>query len=191
MNHLILVRHSISKPQSDQSPHDWRLTAEGEARCLQLAGQLQGYQPTHFYSSDEPKAITTANLLMQGLGQESKALQTHANFRETARNHAPFFDDPADFKNAIREAMSNPEALIYGEETFTDALKRFSQAVTRVMEAHPDQTTVIVSHGTILSLYIAQQTNQDSFTVWSSLDMPAYAIFSLPDMQLVKFAPSL
>jgi broad specificity phosphatase PhoE len=191
MAYLILVRHSISKPNSQQSAHQWQLTPDGRERCLKLAEQLRLYQPTHFYSSDEPKAIDTAVLLMQALQINPEQLKTDVQFRETARENVPFFDRIEDFQSAIQKAMHHPDELHYGEETFNQALKRFSAGVKGVTDAHPDTTSVICSHGTILSLWIAKQIGQDAFSLWQSLDMPAYAVFRLPEMTLVDRVMSI
>lgn len=185
--HLIFVRHSISKPNTDRSAHQWELTDEGRERCLKLAGQLWlHYSPSRFYSSDEPKAIETANILRGSLDIHADPLQIDTNFGETARKNAPFFADKADFTQAIHQAMLNPDELIYGEETFSQALRRFSGAVENIAQTTSTKTTIIVTHGTILSLFIASKSQMDAFTVWQSLDMPAYAIFKLPEMRLAE-----
>lgn len=185
MTHLILIRHSISNPQADQSAHQWQLTAEGQARCIHLADAIRHYQPTRFYSSDEPKALDTAKGVMQALNIPPDGLQADVKFRETARATAPFFDRHEDFQQAIHQAMLNPDDLCFGEETFSDALKRFSRGIDELIQAHPTENVAIVSHGTILSLYIAHQTGRAVFPLWRSLDMPAYAVFSLPAGELI------
>jgi broad specificity phosphatase PhoE len=191
MSYLILIRHSISKPQADQSAHQWQLTEEGQARCKKLAEQIRAYQPTRFYSSDEPKAIDTTRILMKTLNIAPEKLQTEVCFRETSRENVPFVARLEDFQNAIREAMQKPDEIIYGEESFNQALTRFSQRIQLIINAHPTETTTITSHGTILSLYIASQTGQDVFSLWQSLDMPAYAVFELPEMRLAQLVTTL
>ena len=49
--------------------------------------------------------------------------ETAPNLGETKRQTVPYFDAiKSDFKNAIRTAMAQPDELLFGEETFTDAL---------------------------------------------------------------------
>ncbi len=87
--------------------------------------------------------------------------------------------------------MHQPEQLLYGEETFESAQSRFSDAVTRLINTHPNETIALISHGTILSLYLARRMNVPPFAIWSLLDMPAYAVLTLPDSQVREICFSL
>jgi hypothetical protein len=56
---------------------------------------------------------------------------------------------------------------VYGEESASAALARFSAALDRL-----DEGTVVVSHGTVISLYAAARSGRDAFELWSSLELP-------------------
>src|SRR3954452_4690526 len=143
MPHLILIRHSTSQPQAGSSAHDWQLTDEGRRKCLLLAERLRPYNINHFYSSDEPKAVQTAELVAQELGRLPVTLDVQ--LRETHRKTAPYFADDKAFVQAIQTAMNQPQQLLYGEETFETACIRFTEAVNRIVATSQDETVALVS----------------------------------------------
>jgi broad specificity phosphatase PhoE len=160
---LLLVRHSVPKIDRARPAEEWRLSDEGRARCGRLAMRLAGYGPAAIVSSTEPKALETAELLGRELGlevRESDAL------RETARRTVPWLE-PEEFRQAMRALFAQPDEIAFGEERAVDALARFSSAVESL-----DERTVVVSHGTVISLYAAARTGRDAFELWSSLRLP-------------------
>lgn len=189
MSQLVLIRHAASQPKPDVPARDWQLTASGREQCRLLAERLRPYNITHITSSDEPKALQTGTLIADYLG--ILQLSQDAALSETHRQTAPFFADEVTFREAIAAAMHQPQQLLYGEETFESAQSRFSDAVTRLMNTNPNQTIALVSHGTILSLYIAHRMRVPPFAIWSLLDMPAYAVLSLPDLRVRELCFSL
>jgi broad specificity phosphatase PhoE len=88
------------------------------------------------------------------------------------------------FVQTIQAAMNQPQQLLYGEETFETACIRFTEAVNRIVATSQDETVALVSHGTILSLYIGSIVGKHPFDVWKMLHMPCYLVFSLPDMKV-------
>jgi hypothetical protein len=44
-----------------------------------------------------------------------------------------------------------------------------------------------VSHGTVLSLYLAPILQREPYELWRTWGMPAYVVLSLPDMQVVEW----
>jgi broad specificity phosphatase PhoE len=160
---LLLVRHSVPEIDPTRPAEEWRLSEEGRARCGPLATRLAGYGPAALVSSTEPKAWETAELLARLLGldvRESDAL------RETARRTVPWLA-PEEFRRALRALFERPDEVAFGEERAVDALARFSSAVEGL-----DERTIVVSHGTVISLYVASRTGRDAFELWSGLRLP-------------------
>jgi broad specificity phosphatase PhoE len=187
VSHLIFIRHAETVPLAGVSAHEWRLSDRGRAACGLLAERLRPCNIERMYSSDEPKAVETAALLADHLGLAAPALDPA--LRETARETAPFYDSVADFHAAIARAMTEPDDLLFGEETFTDARERFAQRVTGIAER--GRAAALVTHGTILALYIAHSASLDSYALWRSLKMPAYIVLKLPDLSLVEIVPGI
>ncbi|KXK53414.1 MAG: hypothetical protein UZ13_00801 [Chloroflexi bacterium OLB13] len=80
---IALIRHSISQPVPGVSAHTWELTDLGVQRCAALADALRPYALSRLATSDEPKAVTTA-----------ETLHTHLNIA------APLIIEPAFGKHA-------------------------------------------------------------------------------------------
>jgi broad specificity phosphatase PhoE len=72
-----------------------------------------------------------------------------------------------ELRRAVRELFERPNEVVFGEESAARALARFSTAVDGLGEK-----TVVVSHGTVISLYAAARTGRDAFELWSGLELP-------------------
>lgn len=183
MSELILIRHSMSKQQRDVNSQQWTLTEEGNDLCKLLAEQLRSYDISCVYTSEEPKAYLTGKIVADALNIPCKKA---VNLQETCRDSVPYFDVLHDFQEAIRRAMRSPDELLFGEETFTNARKRFASQIDTLIEQHPDQTLAITTHATVLSMYLGHILQRDPVEIWNAMRMPAYAVLSLPEKNLVK-----
>ncbi|HEX2292158.1 MAG TPA: hypothetical protein VHH55_02525, partial [Gaiellaceae bacterium] len=67
----------------------------------------------------------------------------------------------------IRALFERPEDVVFGEESGAQALARFERAV----EGAPEPA-VVVTHGTVLSLYAAARTGGNPYELWRSLRLP-------------------
>lgn len=188
MNYLIFVRHSISQLDPSQPADQWHLTEEGRQRCIALAPKLAPYRPSLIITSVEPKAEQTGRLIAQQL---NLPIQTAANLHEHERRNVAWFDSKADFEAQVARFFAEPDKLVFGEETAEQSYHRFSQAIHQVVAQHPDQNIVIVTHGTVLSLFVGRTAGLDAFSFWQQLDMPAYVVMTWPASHLVETATSI
>lgn len=78
-----------------------------------------------------------------------------------------------------------------GNETANDALNRFVRALDEVVTSYPSENVAIVTHPTVMSLYIASRTGTDCYGYWKRLGMPAFAVLSLPDLRLIETVESV
>lgn len=160
---LLLVRHSVPELDPAVPSEEWRLSEEGRRRCRPLAERLAAFRPRVLVSSPEPKARETAELIAPVLGLE---VQLSDGLRETARRSVPWLQRDV-LERGIRDLFARPNEIVFGEESAAAALKRFSAAVDGLPEA-----AVVVTHGTVLSLYVAAKTGRGGFEVWRSLELP-------------------
>jgi broad specificity phosphatase PhoE len=183
---LILVRHSLPEMVAGVPASQWPLSAEGRRRCAVLAGRLEGRQPTIVVASQEPKAVETGQIVagMLGLPFET-APGLHEHERGVVR-------DPGNrgaFQAQVAAFLERPGELVFGRETADAAHGRFSQAVAGVLARHPTHSPAIISHGTVMSLFIARSAvgdGLDPLSLWQSLGLPAFAVLSLPGLQLLE-----
>jgi broad specificity phosphatase PhoE len=159
------------------------LTETGRQRCQQAAAELAAYQLSRIVTSTELKAIETGELIGQSLGIPVTQFD---GLQEQLRETAGYQPTPADFEAAIIRLFEQPDTLVYGEETANQALQRFTQACESVIAGQPTGDIALVSHGTVISLFVAAKTGCDPIAFWRQLRQPALVVFSLPDFNLIR-----
>jgi broad specificity phosphatase PhoE len=162
---LILVRHARPQIAPDVPPPRWRLSDEGRAAAEALAARIAAFRPGAAVASTEPKAMETAEILVRGLGL---TVTGDPAFDEHRRPAWPFEADPAGMAARVERALTEPEASIDGAETAAAALRRFETGLTR----RAQRPLLVVSHGTVLSLYLAARLGLDAAAFWSGLKAP-------------------
>jgi broad specificity phosphatase PhoE len=160
---LLLVRHSEPLRDAATASELWQLSDEGRARCTALAARLAPFAPRRLVSSPEPKAHETAELIAPALGL---AVELDDRLRETARRTVGWL--PREELDArIRDLFARPNEIVFGEESAASALARFEAALAKL-----PADSVVVTHGTILSLYVAARTDRNAYELWRSLLLP-------------------
>jgi broad specificity phosphatase PhoE len=173
---LLLVRHSEPEITPGVAAREWRLSAEGRRRCGQLALALAAYAPTALVASIEPKARATAELVAARL---DLAVETASGLHEHERDNAGYLAQDA-FAAAMRAFFARSDELVLGRETAAQAVTRFSRAVERVLADHPTGTVAIVTHGTVLTLYVARHAGVAPYPFWRRLALPTLVTLELP-----------
>jgi len=163
---LILVKHSAVDVVPDQPPATWRLSADGRARCAALADRLAPFRPERITSSVEPKARETAELVAARLGIP---LGTAPDLHEHDRRNTAFLGANV-FDAAVARFFAEPDALVLGHETAAAAARRFDRAVVAVAAESTGETTcVIVTHGTVIALFVAAHAGIEPLGLWREL----------------------
>lgn len=184
MRRVILVRHAAPMKQPDVPARDWPLSPAGQADAARLADQLASYAPAAIIASDELKARQTAQPLAHRLGLP---VTVSSGLHEHERHSVGYLDD-ATFQATMARLFAEPDTLVFGEETANQALARFSQAVgdALALYANASGDLAIVTHGTVLSLFVAAHSDHDPMTFWYHLHLPAWVVFTLPDFTLLE-----
>ena len=181
MNRLLLVRHSQSAPQPEAPAAGWPLTPEGVARCRPLANQLATFEPDRIIASVEPKASQTAAEIASHLGME---WTTAAGLHEHDRTGEPFTSQE-EFVQRVTNFFNGPNELVLGRETAVQAQTRFVTAVQRLVAQYPGETLLIITHGTVMTLFTSYFNPIAPIPFWQNLQMPDYRLYSLPDFHLI------
>lgn len=183
MRRLILVRHAAPRVQPDIRARDWPLSAEGRTQAERLAARLTALcAPAVVYSSPERKAFETAGLIACALGLK---VERAGDLREHDRTGAGYLDADA-FAAAIARFFTHPEELVFGRETAAQAGARFAAVVRELSARAPNRDILLVTHGTVLTLYAAAVAGVAPLPFWRGLGMPAAVVFSLPDHRLLQ-----
>lgn len=181
MNFLILVKHAMPTIDPSQPAHTWELAPAAQQSCRLLATHLQGYLPAYLSCSPEPKAHATATLLGEALGLIPHVV---AGLEEQHRATASYLTPPI-FQQTLARFFANPGQLVFGEETADGAHARFSTTIEQLLSAAPETTQIVVTHGTVMSLFVSRSNGLQPFPLWQRLGLPSFVVLALPTMQLV------
>jgi broad specificity phosphatase PhoE len=193
---LILVRHSQHEMVTGVPTSRWRLSAEGRRRCFPLAERLAVYEPTVIVTSEEPKAVETGQIVARSLGLP---FEMAPGLHEHERGVVWDLGSREEFQAQVARFFERPAELVFGNETADQAHARFAAAVACVLEqhstgnpsSHSGQSPAIVSHGTVMTLFITRANGLDPIPFWKSLGLPAFAALSLPDLNLLEVVESM
>ncbi|HET8985044.1 MAG TPA: histidine phosphatase family protein, partial [Trueperaceae bacterium] len=135
-------------------------------------------------ASHEPKAVATARELARVWG---RSFGQASGLEEHHRGPLPIVDDFT-WRATVGRLFTSPATLVFGEETGAEALQRFATGVDSVLataQSRGDRLTTIVSHGTVMTLYLATANHLDSIEFWSSLAMPEALLVRSRDRRLM------
>jgi len=169
---LLLVRHSQSKIETNLSANNWKLSDEGRLRCQGLASKILEYRPTTIFSSPEPKALETARLIAN-----SQPITVLNDLREHERYTVPF-TSTANFRMSVNRLFFKPDELVFGNETADQAYERFSRAIDKVIQRKSEFSNVLITHGTVISLFVSGRIGLDPFDFWQKLEMPSLVVMN-------------
>lgn len=164
-----------------QSSRNWELSAEGRQSCIPLAHALKTYAPQHMITSDEPKARDTGQTVAQHL---HIPCITVPNLHEHDRQGVPFMPNKTKWQNTIQAFFNQPNDLIFGNETATQAQKRFTKAIEHTLTQYTDPLA-IATHGTVISLFVAHKNNIPAFDIWQRLGLPSCVILNRTTFELI------
>lgn len=161
---LFLVRHGRPLVDPERPASEWDLDPAGfdATWALRESGRLPARAA--WFSSPEPKAQQTAQLLTDGDVGIVDELREH-------ERAAGWLDD---FPDRVRAAFAEPgESAAPGWEPLEATRERLLPAVRRILDVHGEDDVVLVGHGTAWTLLVAALTGSEPDLVrWESLGMP-------------------
>jgi broad specificity phosphatase PhoE len=181
MSHLILIKHSLPEIDPGAPANEWRLSDEGKTRCSALADRLKAWSPQVLVASAEPKAVQTAELVARRL---VLPCSVWTGLHEHERTGAAFLDR-AQFEMQVTALFEHPQRLVFGRETASQALARFSTALAGVEREYPGKNIAVITHGMVITLFVSRFNAIQPFTFWKQLGLPSFVVLSLPEHRLV------
>jgi len=168
MPQIALILHSHVTLDTAVPPKQWPLSDEGRSLCTPLADALKMHKLDLLVSSEEPKAVQTAELVATHLRIET---ETAPDLDEHRR---PFV--AAGFEDTMTRFFAQPTDRIFGKESANEARARFAEAINAVLRAHPNRTLGIVAHGTVIALYAAPYFHTGAAALWQRLQHPSFVL---------------
>ncbi len=180
MRELVLVRHSQPEIEPDRPAATWRLSELGRRRAESLAARLGHYRANVIWCSREPKAKETGEIIGHALGLP---LRVRDGLEEHHRRNVPFIQSAQEFEQAVEEFLSRPARLVLGSETANQARDRFTAAIEAVLQADFEDV-IVVTHGTVMALYLARIANVEPMSFWRELKTPCFVGVEIPRMRV-------
>lgn len=151
----LYITHPQVRIDPDVPVPRWGLSDLGAARADKAARCGWAGELKRILSSDETKALETAEFLARAAGCEVEVLE-HSG--ENDRSAAGFLV-PEEFEKAANWFFAHPEESFKGWERAIDAQRRIVAAVSSVLDDHdPSQPIAFVGHGgvgTLLKCHLA------------------------------------
>ncbi len=182
MRKLILVKHSLPEIFPSVEASQWQLSPDGRRRCAPLASLLAVHEPGPIIASREPKAAETAGIIATLLGRSYEVAE---GLHEHDRTGVAWLG-AAEFEARVAAFFAHPDELVFGQETASAAWRRFNQAIEQLLQRYPVGNPVVVTHGTVISLFVAQAACIDGFALWKRLGLPSFVVLALPGFQLIR-----
>ncbi len=181
MTTLIFLRHAETHKDPNISAIDWTLSTYGYKQAQDVAELSPMHQTIAIYTSTESKSIETAKPLAKKLNRQ--IIQNKA-FNEVLRGET--FLSKEDFEQEKTKQLQDLNYHAFNGESGFEALERFKNGIEEIILHHPNDTVLIVSHGTILNIYFSylRGTYQDLPERWQETQFCAYGV--VKDGMIVK-----
>lgn len=174
---LHIIRHADVIIDAKAQADAWSLSPDAEG---DVVGLLDCFDPSplrRVITSREKKAMQTGQILADALDLPIEARQ---GLEEHHRSQNDFLD-AATFRTVVADFFARPNERVFGEESANASLKRFDATVRIVMD-ETDNDELIISHGRVISLFLAFRQKGDPMQIWSSLKLPDHVAIEWPGL---------
>lgn len=180
MARIVFVRHARPLIEDGVPSADWKLSDDGRAAAAALAERLREFHFARIASSPEPKAIGTAEAIAAPLGL---TLETDDGLAEQARRSIGFVPREK-LEAGIANLFANPDELVFGDETANSCFERFHAALER-QKAIGAEDVIVVTHGTILTIYVSRLLGLDPMPFWRGLGLPMAIVLDGRELRVI------
>ncbi|MEP0522232.1 MAG: histidine phosphatase family protein [Hyphomicrobiales bacterium] len=147
-NLLRYLSHPQVKVDADVPVPDWSLSSIGRARTEAICGSASLQNTDLVVSSNERKAIETAKIIADSIGQDVVAAErTHENDRS-----ATGFLLPEEFEEVANLFFMHPEQSVRGWERALDAQARIVEETNNFIRHRKSGDILMVGHGGVGTL---------------------------------------
>jgi len=170
---LVLVRHAAVRVQSAVATSRWELSDDGRLAAAELRRNSALAKVGLIVTSPEPKATATAIALADG-----RPVLERDDLRELDRSAAGWLCTELEYVALVAEILASPARSARGCEPAAAAQQRLVRVVGDLLASSTDDVAV-VSHGIVLSLYLAHVRGK------ASVDLEAWRRMRMPDLAVV------
>ena len=167
-NDYIFFRHALTEIDETKPAENWVISDEGIENVCETISTGEFDDVDVIISSSEKKAIQTAYYLAERIEKE---IILNPNFRELERK-GDFLGTKEDYETRVWRIFKNQTECSFGWETAERALIRFKQGITRLENTYSGKKIFVVSHGIVLTLFLADYYKWDAnkaYDYWKEL----------------------
>ncbi len=181
VNTFYFLRHAQTTVDLSRPSKEWVLSEIGIKQCRELASSNIFSKIDLIICSTEKKTSLTAQPFAE---LTNKPIFTHTGLNEIGSDKPPL-RNTQEFEELRLKCFKDLDYTEYGWESSRNALKRFKLSIeeinSRFYTAYNDKTILVVSHGTILSLYFADllgiiNRGTEVFKRWKHLEFCAWGL---------------
>lgn len=184
---LLLIKHARPLVDPRQPSHEWKLSEPGRRDCAVLAERLLPFSPTRVFHSDEPKAVETARIIAGTFGIPAEHLNDIFEHDRTNVPHMP----SGEFISHVELFFRKPDELVLGLETATECVARFDAAVRPLPGEFTDPCIAVVTHGTVLALWLESVGAGRGFDLWRRMGLPSWAVVDTDGWKVTEIVEKL
>lgn len=182
MSLLYLIRHPLTAPDPARPASTWGLAPEGEAQVAALCEAAFWRHVSAVYTSTHGKTRVVGAMAREAFGLPVTALP---GLDEAQRD---VWIAPESFHEVQARFLAEPDrAPVAGWESAQAASDRFMQAMAALLDRHdPGESVAVVSHGTVLTLYLAALRDEPpTLESWRAIGFAAVCAVDRATMQPV------
>lgn len=171
MTRIIFVRHGETDwnvTHRYQGQTDIPLNDKGKHQAELVAKRLASEEIAAVYASDLTRAIYTAKAIAQ---EHRLDVVPMAEFREISFGEwegSSFSSLDIGARGQIDKIFTDPANIeVPGGENFQQVQKRAVSGIEKLIDKHPDETVVVVSHGAAIRTILCHALGMSLANVWS------------------------
>jgi len=175
---LYLIRHARVQMMGS-APQRWSLSEKGRREAGVLARQDFWREVEHIFSSPALKSQQTAEPAARRWGIPLAVMDCLHELRRPQIVH--------DYEQVIARVLAEPETSVAGLEPAVRAAERITRCIKELVATHPGQTVAVVSHGLVLTLFLAQLENRwPTVDEWLAVPFAGLTILDTVEWRLIK-----
>jgi 2,3-bisphosphoglycerate-dependent phosphoglycerate mutase len=157
---IYIIRHCEAEGQPPESP----LTEKGYQQAVELFEFLSEIKVDKVVTSPYLRAIQTIEPFAKELNLE---IELDSRLSERVLSQ----DNLSDWMEKLRATFTDQELKYEGGESSKEAMNRIVEAVEDILKSNTE-STVMVTHGNIMSLLIKYFNKNIGFELWKGLSNP-------------------
>lgn len=169
---VTLIRHSLTTPDSSIPIPLWGLNEKGVELAKELSQNPIIQNLECIYTSLEIKALETGVIIAKN---KSIPMRTDSRLCEITSFTNKMFPD---FESYAQDFFEDRVERWNNGESKSEALERFNKAIEDIKETNYHNVG-IVSHGSILTLFLSQYISKPLWDIHTSIKMPDIRILDV------------